>query len=318
MEFVSDGVPLTNRQFGGVNQTQGQLPDPDAVSEVRVETTDVGAQYATPGVAVITTRSGTNAFHGSLFETARNNAVGIAKNRNNLASFAAPHLVRNEFGASAGGPIIIPHVYNGKSKTFWFVAYERYSLSQAASELVAVPTQAFRNGDFSGLTNSAGVKLQLYDPATTHSDPNCNGTGKANPYCRAPFGNGILGSPVNNQIPLSRLSPTAKILFDITPLPSDPGNPIQAGSNLSTINPTYTVIPNFSVRVDHYFNENNRAYVRFTGIQQTNNNLRNNPSSPASLAADGLPANANGLALNPTTTYAGALGYRQPAMVFTA
>jgi hypothetical protein len=309
MEFVADGVPLTNRQFGGINQVQGTLPDPDAVAEVRVETTDVGAQYATPGVAIIETKSGTNSIHGSLFETARNNAIGIAKNRNNISGYAAPHLVRNEFGASAGGPIVIPHVYDGHNKSFWFGAYERYSLSNAAAELVAVPTVAERGGDFSGLTNGSGVYQQLYDPNTTHSDTNCNGTGQANPYCRAPFGNGILGSPQNNQIPLSRLSPTSKILYDITPLPGNANNPNVTGSNLSTVNPTYTVIPNYSLRLDHYFNENNRAYVRFTGIQITSISLRNNPSSPASLAVDGLPADANGIASSPTDTFAGAVGF---------
>jgi hypothetical protein len=169
MEFVADGVPLSNRQFGGINQVQGQLPDPDAVTEVRVETTDVGAQYATPGVAIINTKSGTDSLHGSLFETARNNAIGIAKNRNNLSNYAAPHLVRNEFGGSVGGPIFIPHIYDGRKKDFWFFAYERYSLSNAASELAAVPTVAERGGDFSGLTNTSGVYQQLYDPNTTHS-----------------------------------------------------------------------------------------------------------------------------------------------------
>ncbi len=309
MEFVADGVPLTNRQFGGINQVQGTLPDPDAVSEVTVETTDVGAQYATPGVAIITTKSGTNAIHGSLFETARNNAIGIAKNRNDNGSSGAPHLVRNEFGASAGGPIVIPHVYDGHNKSFWFFAYERYSLSNAASELVAVPTAAERGGDFSGLTNGSGVYQQLYDPNTTHYDTNCNGTGQTNPYCRTPFGNGVLGSAQNNQIPLSRLSPTSKILYDITPLPGNANNPNVTGSNLSTVNPTYTVIPNYSLRLDHYFNENNRAYIRFTGIEISSIALRNNPSSPASLAADGLPANANGITSSPTDTFAGALGF---------
>lgn len=299
MEWVADGVPLSNRQFGGVNQTQGQLPDPDAVSEVRIETTDVGAKYATPGVAIINTKSGTNAIHGSFFETIRNNAVGIARNRNNLAAFIAPHLVRNEFGGSAGGPVIIPHFYNGKDKTFWFFAFERYSLSQNQSEQVYVPADAWRTGDFSGLL-SLGTPIQLYDPATTHNDTNCNGSGKSNPYCRTPF--------ANNQIPVGRLSPTSKILYDITPHPSSANLP-QTGPNLSANNPMYTVIPNYSTRLDHYFNENNRAYLRFTGIQQTSDSLRNNPNSPVTVAADGLPYAASGLTVTPTTTYAGALGF---------
>jgi hypothetical protein len=301
MEFVADGVPLSNRQFGGVNQTQGQLPDPDSVQEVRVETTNVSAQYATPGVAIITTKSGTSQLHGTVFETIRNNAVGIAKNRNNLANFVAPHLVRNEFGGSLGGPIIIPHLYNGKNRTFFFLSYERYSLSQSVSEPVQVPTTAWRNGDFSDFTS---IGTQLYDPNTTHSDNNCNGSGNPNAYCRAPF--------ANNQIPIGRLAPTTKVLYDITPQPNVACDPITSATTCNNYiagNPNYTVIPNYSGRLDHNFNQNNRAYVRFTGINQTNNNLRNNPNSPATLAADGLPANASGIAFNPTTTYAAALGY---------
>ncbi len=149
LEYVADGVPISNRQFGGMNLSQTQAPDPDAVQEVRAETTNTGAQYSEPGTVIITTKSGTNSLHGAAFETARNNAIGIAKNRNNLANFKAPHLVRNEFGASAGGPIIIPHVYHGKDKTFWFYAYERYFFASTTSELVTVHTVAERTGDFS-------------------------------------------------------------------------------------------------------------------------------------------------------------------------
>ncbi len=184
LEYVADGVPISNRQFGGMNLAQTQVPDPDAVQEVRVETTNTGAQYSEPATAIVTTKSGTNSLHGAAFETARNNAIGIAKNRNNLASFAAPHLVRNEFGASAGGPVIIPGLYHGKDKTFWFYAYERYSFASPTSELVAVPTVAERGGDFSAYTNSSGVAQTLYDPLTTRNDANCNGSGNPNPAIR--------------------------------------------------------------------------------------------------------------------------------------
>ena len=159
---------MTNRNFGGEgNATEAILPDPDAVQEAKFETLNSTAQFATPATVIITTKSGTNEIHGSLFETARNNYFGIAKARQNPANFAAPHLVRNEFGASVGGPIFIPKLYNGKNKSFFFFAYERFSLRQAANELVTVPTVAMRNGDFSGLINSAGVLQTLYDPNST-------------------------------------------------------------------------------------------------------------------------------------------------------
>src|SRR6202012_5178566 len=117
IEYEADGVPLLNRNFGGPNSmTQSQYPDPDTIGEVRTETANSGAQFATPATSIISTKSGTNSLHGSLFETMRNNAVGIARNRSNLSNFVAPPLIRNEFVASAGGPTVIPRVYDRPNK----------------------------------------------------------------------------------------------------------------------------------------------------------------------------------------------------------
>ncbi len=157
MEYSQDGAPMTNRNFGGeANSAQSTLPDPDSVQEAKVETLNSSAQFATPATAILTTKSGTNGIHGSAFETARNNYFGIAKARQNPANFAAPHLVRNEWGTSVGGPISIPKLYDGKNKTFFFFAWERFSLRQSSNELTTVPTVAMRNGDFSGLINGSG------------------------------------------------------------------------------------------------------------------------------------------------------------------
>ena len=304
LEYVADGVPISNRQFGGMNLSQTQAPDPDSVQEVRVETTNTGAQYSEPATAIVTTKSGTNSLHGALFETARNNAIGIAKNRNNRSDFAAPHLVRNEFGASAGGPIIIPKVYHGKDKSFWFYAYERYSFASPQAQLVSVPTVAERGGDFSAYTNAAGVPQTLYDPQTTRNDPNCNGSGVANAYCRTPF--------TGNQIPVGRLSPTFKIIQDITPLPSNTANPMVNGSNLSVANPTFNVVPTHTFRLDHEFTESTRAYLRYTSNVLSSIALRNynnvGGNYNATIAADGFPNWATGIAYNPSASFAEAVG----------
>jgi hypothetical protein len=74
MEYVADGASLNNREFGGTHVGSSQMPDPDSVQEVRVETTGAGAQFATPATGILTTKSVTNGIHGTLFETARNNA----------------------------------------------------------------------------------------------------------------------------------------------------------------------------------------------------------------------------------------------------
>lgn len=308
LEYVADGVPLSNRNFGGEgNSTQAQLPDPDSVEEVRLETTNTSAMYSAPATGIITTKSGTNSLHGSLFETARNNAIGIAKNRNNPANYAAPHLVRNEFGASAGGPIVVPWLYHGKDKSFWFFAYERYSLSNSSNELVSVPTAAMRNGDFSGLVGSAGL-IHLYDPSTTTNNAACPVPGKntteVNPYCRTLF--------ANNQIPSSQISPVAKIYYNLLPLPTPSLANVDplTGSNLNASNPNSTVIPTITWRLDHVFNENNRAYLRYTSNNQTNWALRNYPhNAPASLAYGNFPANAAGYQGILISNYAAALGF---------
>ncbi len=126
MEYVTAGASLAYPAFGGTHTGQAEMVDPDTVQEVHVETDGSGAQYATPATAVLSTKSGTNQLHGTLFETARNNGFGISRQRQNPSNFVAPPYIRNEFGASAGGPIILPHVYHGKDKSFWFIAYELY------------------------------------------------------------------------------------------------------------------------------------------------------------------------------------------------
>jgi hypothetical protein len=292
MEYSQDGAPMTNRNFGGENNTpQAILPDPDAVQEAKFETLNSSAQFSTPATVILTTKSGTNQYHGSLFETARNNAIGIAKARQNPANYAAPKLIRNEFGGSIGGPISIPKVYDGKNRSFFFFAYERFSLRQSASELVTVPTVAMRNGDYSQLYNSAGILQVIYDPNTT----------QAGTLQRTPF--------PGNIIPASRESPLAKTLYAATPLPTSADNPL-VNSNFNATNPTTQTVPNFTTRFDHVFNSNNRAYFRFTDIDQQQQALRNYPSnSPANIAGGGLPAGATGFQDQPVQTISGALGY---------
>lgn len=309
MEYVQDGISLANRNFGGEKETQSQLPDPDAVQEVRLETTNTSAQYSEPATGIITTKSGTNGLHGSFFETARNNAIGIARARQDPTNLVVPHLVRNEFGASAGGPIILPHVYHGKDKSFWFFAYERFSLRQLSSQRNNVPTLAMRQGDFSGLVNGSNVLQQLYDPNTTYNSgsANCPGTptsttnpNGANPYCRKAF--------ANNQIPISRLAPGSKLLQDITPLPTTTDNPLIT-SNIIVLNPISQTIPNMTFRFDHSFNETNRAYMRYTNTNMLQRALRNTPSAPGTVAADGFPALADGNQDQNTVMFTGVVGF---------
>ena len=115
-EVVLDGAAQSDRLWGG---TQNRPPGLDTIQEFKVENSNSSAKFTRPTTVVMATRSGTNEFHGALFETHRNNSIGKARSRTDSYK-KPPLLVRNEFGASAGAPVVIPHLYNGKDRTFWF------------------------------------------------------------------------------------------------------------------------------------------------------------------------------------------------------
>ena len=301
LEYVIDGTPTKNDLKGGESNFRTQLIDPDSIQEVRMEATNAGAQFATPATGIVTTKSGTNALHGTFFETARNNAFGVARRIQDPVNYSAPHLVRNEFGASAGGPIILPHIYHGKNRSFWFFAYERYSLASTNTTLTKVPTMAMRQGDFSGLVNGKGVLQVLYDPASTHANSACPVPGTTqtvkNPYCRTPFR--------NNTIPLSQISPVAKLAYQLIPQPTTDANPLVQG-NMIAESPEFQVQPQETFRLDHEFNENNRAYLRFTH----NYSNVNTSGGPRNLAVGDIPVGgAFGYSNNPSNSFLAAIGY---------
>ena len=326
LTYVADGVTLTNRNFGGEqNSGQSTLPDPDSIQQVSIKLSNASAQFATPGTAVITTKSGTNSIHGTLFETAVNNAWGIAKTRNDPSNQVAPPYVRNEFGLSAGGPIVLPHIYSGKDKSFWFFAFERYSLASTTFSQVRVPTAAMRNGDFSGLTDSNDDPLTIYDPQTTANNTACVTPVLGKPPAGQPPATQILADTacrtafptingLSNQIPLSRLSPTAKQIFDITPLPTNTNSPFigtagDGNGNYQSPDVYYVVVPTITFRLDQNFNENNKVYLRYTSNNQIARSLRTGTTAPATIAADGFPAGATGYQDIPVSNFGAALGY---------
>jgi hypothetical protein len=241
-EFVLDGAALTDRLWGG---TIRRLPGLDTVQEFKVENNNSSARFTRPTSVVISTRTGTNVFHGSVFETHRNNAIGKARRREDYYS-KPPQLIRNEFGASAGGPVWLPRLYNGKDKAFWFFAYEGARIINPSTQGASVPTEAMRNGDFSGLVDSQGRRYTIYDPWSTDTRT----------WARTPF--------PNNQIPALRQSPLAKYLFGITPLPTHPQvNPL-VERNWWGPWPNRTRQWTITARIDYQFSEKDRVYGRYS------------------------------------------------------
>jgi hypothetical protein len=282
-ELTQDGAPLLDKAWG----TQpNRLPGMDTVAEFRAETNNSSAKFDRPGTFMMTTKSGTNEFHGSAFETARNSGLGVARARQDYY-LKPPHLVRNEFGGSVGGPVIVPKLYNGKNKTFFFVSYEGFRLRQNTTGPNAVPTPAERNGDFSDLVDSSGRLYKLYDPLSVAKQP--DGT-----YTKALF--------PGNQIPVSRESPLALHLNAITPLPTLPNvNPLISSNWYGPLLRNQNQFT-FTTKVDERLSDRDQLAFRYTHSPSTlltaGNALTNSPptlDNKANLAAD-FGSNDSGVA----------------------
>ncbi len=244
VQFQQDGASLNNDNTGMITF---RPPGLDTVQQYNVEMSVSSARYESPITAVLSTRSGTNEWHGGLFYTGRNNGFGLARARQDYY-LKPPQLIRNEYGVSLGGPVRLPHVYNGKNRTFFFFSYEASKLRQSTTMAQSLPMDAMRQGDFSQLTNGSGQSITLYDPLTTAS--------ASQKYARTPF--------PNNQISTSRLSPLAKYVYSVLPLPTLPtANPAQT-SNWYGPNPSRTDSPTFTVRIDHQFSERDQIFGRYT------------------------------------------------------
>ena len=257
-EYLQDGALVENRDSGFISL---RPPGIDTIEEFRVETNNSSAKMNRPATIITTTKSGTNLVHGSAFETARNNGIGVARSRTDYYT-KPPQLIRNEFGASLGGPVFVPKVYNGKNRTFFFYSYEALRLRSSTTRSITMPTAAMRQGDFSRLLNSQGRLYTLYDPWSTDSAT----------WARQPF--------PNNQIPLNRQSPLSKYLNSVTPLPTLPAeNPLVSanwfGPGISNQS-NYTM----SARIDHRITDRDQLFLRITHApngQVTTNSLSGGP-----------------------------------------
>ena len=210
--------------------TTQNLVSVDDLQEFRVETSSFAAEYGpTPGGQFsFTTRSGTNAFHGDAFDYLRNGYFDANDVFNDRLGVKQPALKQNDFGGTFGGPVLVPHIYNGQNKTFFFVNYEGLRLSQPTEAVVAyVPSDMVRAVMTSTPPpgNTAAIVLSL--PTAPASNNVCNDgkTVATEPGCTS---SGYDGTATYNR----------------------------SYSNPSTINST-------SVRIDHAINNHETAFFRF-------------------------------------------------------
>lgn len=242
LEITLDGISLVDRFGGGIARIQ---PGLDTIQEFRIETVGSDARFSRPATVTLATRSGTNQFRGSAFETHRNNSGGLlARRREEAPGAAKAPLVRNEFGVSAGGPLFLGKVYDGHNKTFWFAAFEGLVERSNRFARDRVPTAEMWAGDLSALADENGRPITIYDPLTTSADG-----------VRQPF--------PGNVIPASRISPFAKVMQSLTARPSDGVNP-SLGTNFRGFYPVKIDRNNLTFKGDHVLTDSDRLSVRWT------------------------------------------------------
>lgn len=197
-EATLDGVSVTTNRSADAAEIAYTTPSLEAITEFAVDTNGFKAEYGQAGGGVMTfsSKSGTNEWHGSAYDFLRNEKLDargfFAKSRSIYK--------QNDFGASLGGPVRIPKLYDGRNRTFFFVAYEGFRNRVGANDTIrSVPTPEMYNGDFSNWVDSRNNLLQIYDPATTR--PNPAGSG----FVRTPF--------AGNQIPTSRFAAFTKTVL---------------------------------------------------------------------------------------------------------
>lgn len=191
-EILMDGAPDS-----GADGTLAYSPPMDAVQEVKVETFQADAAYGHTSGGTINqlTRSGTNQFHGSLYEFNQVSALADTPWFTKRSGARKSVTRFNQYGGTIGGPVIVPHLYNGRDRLQFFFAYEGIQDNTPSPSVITVPTDAEKKGDFSALLP---LGIVIYDPAT--------GVKNGSRVVRQPFPNNIIPSDRLNSVGLKLAS----------------------------------------------------------------------------------------------------------------
>lgn len=316
-----EGQDSTSRIFGTYDYTQMAQPGADSIQEIAYQTSNYSPEFGQAGSVVInmTMKSGTNQFHGSAYDYFVNedlnagdpftiNAAGTGKVRQINR--------RNDFGGTLGGPILIPKVYNGHNKSFFFFSYEEFLEHTSYNFSDTVPSAAYRTGDFSAIspngtcalcgplgiqTGPLGTPLVQLDPAGHQMFAN----EIYDPLTRSVATSGALAgqgyaSPFpGNMIPASRISPISakfQALF-----PTAENNNLSQNYAGIIRGGRYSAIP--SVKIDQTISTKDKLSFYYS-----ENNTQSQISSPLG-NADGLPTEIGGYRGTFIPTYTERLNY---------
>lgn len=259
--YLVDGISITDSQNRAVI-----IPSPEAVQELKLQASTYDGEVGRTGGGTFNTllRSGTNEIHGSAFGHLRQTewlANDFFANRAGRTIADQPY---RDWGASLGGPVRIPKLYDGRNRTFVFAATEAYRQKDGSTTLLAVPTALERRGDFSQSLNRAGTLQTIYDPNSTTA------TGARTPFA-------------GNVIPAARINSVGNALASYYAQPNQP-TPFYGANNLAVTGNYPNRGNQFIGKADHQFASWLRlsaSYIYQRTFETAAPNLFGNPGSPS-------------------------------------
>jgi hypothetical protein len=258
--FLVNGIETRNARFGNA----GLRPSIDAIQEFKIQRSTFGAEFGRSAAVVNTTiKSGTNQFRGSVFEFYRDERFDATDFFLNRTGREKAPFEQNNFGTAIGGPLLIPSLYNGQNRSFWFFSYEGFRQEQTSSSTGLYPSAAQLAGNLADDSTGTG----LY--------PTSSGFCQANPGSRKCVDviDPSTGMPFpGNVIPRERLDPTTQLATQYTVLPNVA---VPAGSaTFPTFNaigtpPTLNDFDQYNLRIDHQLGPRDQLYGTYSWADET-------------------------------------------------
>ncbi|MFN7544676.1 MAG: TonB-dependent receptor domain-containing protein [Acidobacteriota bacterium] len=258
--FLLNGIETRNARFGSV----GIRPSIEAIQEFKIQRSTFGAEFGRSASIINTTlRNGTNELHGSVFNFWQNRVMNATDFFLNRTGRVKPPLNFHNFGTAIGGPVMIPKLYNGRNRTFWFFNYEgqRQRISSAATALY--PSRAQLEGNLAD--DSAGTGILPRGSALCQANPAARRCADVlDPFGGAPF--------PNNIIPASRIDPTSRLAFQFIPTPNVG---IPGGQALF---PTFNTVATpgqindwdqYNARIDHQLTARDQIFGTYSHSDET-------------------------------------------------
>lgn len=236
--FIVDGIESRNARFGSANLR----PSLDAIQEINVQTSNFSAEYGRSAAVINTTlKSGSNSLHGDLYDYFQNDKLNANDFFSNLDGLPTGRVRYNDFGFTVGGPVWLPHIYNGRDKTFFFFSYEGLRNPTVSNQQALDPSPAQLSGNLAD--NSSGTGFFPTSSSYCQSQP-------SSPHCVDIINPATGQAFPGNVIPTGMLDPISQKWLPYWPAPNLANAPIPTPGAFPVFN--YAVTKGGSVNSDQY------------------------------------------------------------------